>query len=138
MVAVGAVDLPEERQELLVAVPWLDCGGHLSGRDLQCGEQCGGAVAFVVVGSAFDLSWLHREHRRGAVEGLNLGLLVHAQYDRILRRCQIQADDIGDFGDQLRVGGELERPRTPRLYPILTPRAGDRGVADPEVTGQQA
>ncbi len=68
-VGVGAVDLPQERQEFLVAVLRLDCRGHLSSRDLQRGEQGGGAVAFVVVGAAFDLPRLRREHGCGPEPG---------------------------------------------------------------------
>src|SRR3712207_9036098 len=49
-VGVGAGDLPQEAQELLVAVPRLAAGGDRAGGDVQRGEQRGGAVAEVVVG----------------------------------------------------------------------------------------
>jgi hypothetical protein len=32
---------------------------------------------------------------------LDLGLLIHTQHDRVLRRIQVQANDVGDLGDQL-------------------------------------
>ena len=42
--------------------------------------QAGGAVADVVVAGARRGAGQHREHRCGAVEGLDLGLLVHAEH----------------------------------------------------------
>jgi hypothetical protein len=39
----------------------------------------------------------------GSVQGLDPGLLVDAEHDRVLRRVRIQPDDIGDLCDQLRV-----------------------------------
>ena len=45
------------------------------------------------------------------------GLLIHTQHHRVLRRRQIQPDHIGDLGDQLRVGGELEGLTSPRRIP---------------------
>ena len=53
-VGVGALDLLEEREELLVAVPRLERRGHLPGGDLQRREQRRGAVAVVVMGATLD------------------------------------------------------------------------------------
>jgi hypothetical protein len=36
-----------------------------------------------------------------AVQGLDLGLLIDAQHHRVLRRGEVEPDDIGDLGDQL-------------------------------------
>jgi hypothetical protein len=51
LVGVGAGDLLEEREELLVAVPRLAGRGHRPGGDLQRREQGRDAVAEVVVGA---------------------------------------------------------------------------------------
>jgi hypothetical protein len=107
------------------------------GRDLQGGEQGGGAVPAVVVGAAFDQVRLHRQDRRGPLQGLDLGLLVAAQHDRTLGRVQVQADDVDDLRLQLRVGGEPERAGPPRLDAELAPGLGDRGVADLQPGTQQ-
>jgi hypothetical protein len=40
---------------------------------------------------------LHREHRRGAFQGLQLRLLVHAEHHRALGRMQIEPDDVADL-----------------------------------------
>ena len=44
-----------------------------------------------------------------SVQGLDLGFLVDAEHDRVLRRVEIQPDRIGYLGDHLWIGGELER-----------------------------
>ena len=63
--------------------------------------------ALVVVRRALGHAGQHRQDRRGAIERLDLGLLVHAQHDRALRRGEIQADDVADLVDEQRVLGQL-------------------------------
>jgi hypothetical protein len=98
-VGVGAGDLFQEGQELLVAMPGLAGAGHGAGGDLQGGEQGGGAVPHIVVAAAFRAAGLHREHLLGPVQRLDLGLLIHAQHNRVLRRRQVQPDHVADLGD---------------------------------------
>ena len=42
--------------------------------------------------------------------------------------CQVQPDHVGDLGDQLGVGGELERLGPPRLDPVVAPGPQHRRV----------
>jgi hypothetical protein len=51
----------------------------LVGGDLEGGEQGGDAGADVVVAAAFRDTGHHRQDRLGAVQGLDLRLLVHTQ-----------------------------------------------------------
>ena len=127
----------EETEELLVAVPVLAEPGHLPGGDLQGGEQGGGAMADVVVAALLVVARLHRKHFLGAVQRLDLGLLIDAQHDRVGRRVQIQAYNIGDLGLQFRVGGERERVGLPWPDPVLLPGLGDRGLGTPQAGSQQ-
>lgn len=53
LIGIGPGDMFDEGQEFLVAVRRFVHPGDRAGRDLQCGEQRGGAVADVVVGLAF-------------------------------------------------------------------------------------
>jgi hypothetical protein len=76
-------------RNFLVPVPVLAAAGHLPGGDVQRREQGGGAVPDVVVRAALDQVWLGRQDGRGAVQGLDLGLLVHAQHDRVLGWVQV-------------------------------------------------
>ena len=130
---VGLRDLLEEPQELLVPVPRVAGVGDLAGGDLQCGEQRGGAVADVVVGGLLRQPGPHRQDRRSPVQGLDLGLLVDREHHRLLRRVQVQPDDVADLGLQLRVGGELERLAPPRLQAPLSPDPGHPHVGDAQL-----
>ena len=112
----------EETEELLVAVPVLAEPGHLPGGDFQGGEQGDGVMAEVVVAALLVVARLHRKHFLGAVQRLDLGLIIDAQHDRVGRRVQIQACDIGDLGLQLRVGEERERLDLPRPDPCTSSR----------------
>ncbi len=78
------------------------------------------------MGAPLGQARLHRQHRLGAIQRLDLAFLIDAQHHRVLGRVQIQAHDVGDLGDQFGVGGEFERLGSPRLYSVLTPRLGYR------------
>ena len=72
----------------------------------QRSEQCGGAMSGVVVGALHRASRPHAAHGLGALEGLELGLLVYAQDDRAVGWVQVGPGDVMDLGGQFRVGGE--------------------------------
>ena len=91
-------------------------GGHFQG-----GEQGGGAVPDVVVRVPFGDVRPHRQDRLGSVRGLDLGLLVHADHDRVLGWRKVQAQDVADLCFQLRVGGELEALGAVRLEAEFAP-----------------
>ena len=78
-------------------------------RDIQRREQARRAVALVVVRRALGHARQHRQDRRGAVQRLDLGLLVDAQHHRALGRVEIEPDDVADLVDELRVPGQLPR-----------------------------
>jgi hypothetical protein len=78
-----------------------------------------------------------RADRLGAFQGLDLGLLIHAQHNRTVGWVKVQADDVVDLGDQLGVGGELEGLGPPGLDAVPAPDAGDGVAADAELAGQQ-
>ena len=71
--------------------------------DAEGGEQAGDAVAGVVMGAPLGHAGHHREHRLGPVQGLDLGLLVHAEHHGLLRRVVVEADDVDDLLDEQRV-----------------------------------
>ena len=79
----------------------------------------------------------HRPDRLGPLQRLDLGLLVHAEHDRVGRRVQVQPDHVADPRVQLRVGGELERLGLPGLDVVLGPYPGHRAVADAQLASQQ-
>ena len=80
------LDLVEELEELRCPVAGEALADHLAGGDVQGGEQRGCAVALVVVAAARGLAGPHGQQRLGAVQRLDLALLVDAQHDGALGR----------------------------------------------------
>ena len=78
--------------------------------NLECWQtrKTGGAVPFVVVSAAFDLSGAHGQQQCGAVRRLNLAFLVHAQHQGAVGRVEVEADDIANFVDKQRIAAQLE------------------------------
>ena len=50
----------------------------------------------------------HGQDGLGAVEGLDLALLIHAQHGRRFGRVQIEPDDVPDLVDEQRVAESLK------------------------------
>src|SRR2546426_6809304 len=88
-----AIDLLEKADELLMAVTSHAVADHLAVEHAERGEEGGRSVALVVVGSGSEPALLHRQTRLGAVESLNLALLVHAQHQGLVGRIQIEPDN---------------------------------------------
>ena len=97
---------------------------------VEGGEQGGGAVALVVVGHGAEPPLLHRQAGLGAVERLDLALLVDRQHDGMGRRVDIEPDDVAQLVDELRIVGELELPPAVRLQAVRLPDAPHRAGAD--------
>ena len=60
------------------------------------------------MGHALDVAESHRQNRLGAVERLNLALLIHTQHQSVIGRVEIQARNIAYLLDEERIGGEFE------------------------------
>jgi hypothetical protein len=134
---VAVSELSEEPEELLVTVAGSASVDDTPGGDLQRGEQGGGAMAAIVVRAPLGPVRPDAAHGLGALQGLDLGLLVDAEHDRALGWVQVEPDDVVDLGGQFRVGGELERLGSPGLHAILASDPGDAVAADAELAGQQ-
>ena len=72
---------------------------------VEGGEQRGGAVALVVMGHGAGAALLHRQAGLGAVERLDLALLVDRQHDRMGRRIDIEPDDVAQLVGEGRIVG---------------------------------
>ena len=81
-----AFDGIEESAELTGTMTMMKLAQHVTAGDVESGEQAGGAVPFVVMATALDLSGAHGQKRRSAIQRLNLALLVHAQNQRSVGR----------------------------------------------------
>jgi len=92
-----------------VPMPRLALGNDLPGGDVEGGEQGGGPVPFVVVRLPFRQAGPERKNRLGAIQRLDLALLIHTEHNRLVGWIQVETDDVTNFGDELRIGAEFER-----------------------------
>ena len=88
---------------------------------VERGEQRRRAVALVVVGHRPAAARLHRQPRLGAVERLDLRLLVDAEHQRMRRRIDIEADDVAQLGHELGIARQLELAHPVRLQSVGAP-----------------
>src|SRR3546814_2864012 len=77
---------------------------------VERGEERRRAVALVVVGHGAGAALLHGQAGLGAVERLDLALLVDRQHHGVGRRIDIQADDGRELLGEGRVVRQLEVP----------------------------
>src|SRR5260370_1066923 len=84
-------------------------------KDVEGCEQRGGAVTFVVVRHRPGTARLHRQTRLGAVERLDLALLVDREDDRMGGGIDVRADDVFEFLGGLRRGPKGRGP-APRAF----------------------
>jgi len=89
--------------------------------------QVDGAVTDVVVRAPFGCALQKWEDRLGAVQGLHLCLLVHAEHSDSLEWAHVQPDDVSDLVDEQWVGRQLEGILQPRLEAECLPDEADRG-----------
>ena len=132
-----AVDRVEKPLELDRSVASVQRAQHLAGAEVQGGVEARRAVALVVVRGALGDPGQHRQDRRRAVEGLDLGLLVDAEHDRALGRVEIEPDDVVDLVDEQRVFGEFEGVLAMRLEPERSPDPRHRRLREPDLCGHR-
>jgi hypothetical protein len=103
---------------------------HAAFEHVEGGEQRGRAVPLIVVGHGAASPLLQRQTGLGSVECLDLAFLVHRQHDGMLRRIDVEADDVANLGGELRIVGQLELPYLMRSQPMAAPDAMHRADAD--------
>ena len=92
----------EEADELLMAMTLHVAADHRAVENVQRGEQRRRAVPLVVVRHGSGAALLQRQSGLGAVERLNLALLVDRQDDGVRGRIDIKPDDVAQFVDEAR------------------------------------
>src|SRR6202047_4109947 len=85
------------------AVELQAAAGGGSVKHIEGGEQRRCAMAFVVVGHRPSAALLHRQTGLGAVERLDLTLLINREDDGVGGRIDIETDDVPELLDKLRV-----------------------------------
>jgi len=104
--------------------------------DIECGEQGRGAMAFVVVRLTLRQARSQRKDRCGAVQCLNLALLVYTQYQRAFGRIQIKPYDIPHLFLKTRIVGQLEPLHAMWLHVMALPDPVNDSPGNPELPRQ--
>jgi hypothetical protein len=102
---------------------------HLAGRCIQGSKQRGCTMTFVVMGAAFGLPRSHGKKGLGAIQRLDLGLLVYTENHSSFRRSQIEPYHIPNFFDEERIFRQLESFDAMRLQRKGSPNPAYRRLA---------
>jgi hypothetical protein len=73
----------------------------VTGGGIECRIQRERSVSVVLKSVTFGASWRERQDGIKTIQGLNGGLLIDAEYSRVLGRIQIEAEDVGRFSFEL-------------------------------------
>lgn len=133
-----AVNDLEKPNPLLVPMLIHALGDDLPLEQFQCGKQGCRPVALVVVRHGLRATLVYRQALWGAVEGLNLGLLVDAENEYLFGRVEVQAHNIHGLLDELRIIAELESLDQVRLKTTGFPYPTDHEVVHAEFFRQTA
>src|SRR5665213_2321937 len=88
-------------------------------------EKRSGSVAFVIMSHGLTATLFYRQTGLGAIEGLNLTLLIAAQDNGVLRRRKVESHDIFELLGKVSVVGELEGFRPMWFQPMGCPDSTD-------------
>jgi hypothetical protein len=92
------LDPVEEADEFLVPMARYTLVDDRPIEDIQRGEQRGRTVPDIIVGHRPGPALLHRQARLGAVERLNLRLLVDRKHKAVGRRVETHPDHVAQLG----------------------------------------
>jgi thioesterase domain-containing protein/acyl carrier protein len=103
----GRVDRVEKLEKLLTPMTSMAFTKDFARRDVERGEERRGAMPAIVMGAALGRAERHRQHRRRAIQRLNLALLVDTQDQGSIRGRQIQPHNVTDLLDKERIPRQL-------------------------------
>src|ERR1041385_3247761 len=96
-------------RKLLVAVTLITVADDFASEHIERREQSRRSVSLVVVGHGAAAPFLQRQPGLGALQSLNLALLVHTKHNRLVGRIQIKTDHVREFLEESRIARQLER-----------------------------
>jgi hypothetical protein len=128
----------QEAAEFLRPMARHACVDDGSGLHVEGGKERGRPVPLIVMSAPFGLPWSHGQQRRGAIQRLDLRFLIDAQHQPVVRRVEIEADDIAHRVNEEGIGRQLEGFAAVRLQRKRPPDAmygRDRQRARTPVSG---
>src|SRR5215469_9477469 len=126
----GSVEQAQKLEPFLVAMAFLTKPVHIAVGRIEGGEESSRAIAFVIMCQALAAPTLERQSGLGTIQSLDLTFLVHAQYQSVFGRVQIQANDIFQFFRELRIAADLEALDAMRFQAVAVPDTTHAGLAD--------
>ena len=84
---------PEEFDEFSASMPRQTFANHRAIQHIQSGKQGRCPISFVIVSHGCASSLFHWQSGLGAIQRLNLTLLIHRQHQRMLRWVEIEPDN---------------------------------------------
>jgi hypothetical protein len=111
------VDFVEKSQEFLVPMPAITGADGDSRSYIHSRQQRRNTMPLVIVGLASGHARRQRQNRFRPIQCLDLAFLIQADYNRTIRRVQIQAHNVPYLFHKLWVFGELEVLYTMRYNP---------------------
>lgn len=98
----AGLDFAQKGDEVLRAMLPRTPREDFAGGDIQGGKEVQRPMTDVVGGLTLRLAAIHRQDRLRALEGLDLGLFIDSEHDRVGWGRHLQPDDIPDLVDELR------------------------------------
>ena len=105
---------------------------------IQRGKQGGGAMPFIVMGHGGPAPLLEWESGLGAIQRLDLTLLIYAEDERMVGGIQIQPHHVMKFLEEQGILAELEGPHQVGFEPMGFPDPLHQGGIGVQVLGQRA
>ena len=131
-------DVGEEGHELGAGVPRRCLTQNFARLGVEGGIKRQRAVTVILESVSLDATRRKRQHRIEPIQGLNGTLLIDAEHRGMRRWVQVQADDIGGLGFEVRIVGGHVTLQPMGLEPMLGPDAGHHHVRDPQRSPQLA
>ena len=123
---IGGDDAVHDIEEVDAPATLVMAGSDVAGEHVERGKQGRGAVALVVVAAAAERPSVGPlEIALGALQRLDVRLLVDRQHDGVLRWIEIEPDDLGRLGDEIRIAGLAPRLTRGEIDPLLAQEATD-------------
>jgi hypothetical protein len=91
----------------------------------------------IIVSAPLHLAGPHRQQRLRAIQGLNLGLLIHAEHQSPSRRVQVQSHDVSHLLDEQGVPRQFEGLAAVGLQSEGAPDPADGTLAHSATAGHQ-
>ena len=115
------VNLTQEPKPFHMRVFALGSGDQLPFQVVQCRKQRDRPVPFVVMRLGPDVADPKRQSGLRPFQGLALAFLIAAKQQRLIRRVQVQTDDVPELLLEPRVVGDLESTYEMGLEVVLFP-----------------